>query len=180
MAEEKKGDKKTKDWATTGIPVEKKREGVLCWPITERSNVNTVILPTPFFTTFPLLFTESRTCTLSVEGARVFSFWELSVLQIYTSWKNLFLGLSESPETSGRMTPRKRMWMVSFLQSLAQNRQYKVAMYVLDWTWCPEKVLSNLLKVSDNRLKILSDPRNDIGFLVDISERVRTRKLWCS
>ena len=50
-------------------------------------------------------------------------------------------------------------------------------MYVLDWTCCPEKVLSNLLKVSDNRLKILSDPRNDIGFLVDISERVRTRKL---
>ena len=70
--------------------------------------------------------------------------------------------------------------MVSFLQILAQNRQCKVAMNVLDWTGCPEKVLSNLLKVSDNRLKILSDPRNDIGFLVDISELVRMRKLRCS
>ena len=49
----------------------KKREGVLCWPITERSNVNTVILPTPFFTTFPLLFTEvCRVTNVYVERGR--------------------------------------------------------------------------------------------------------------
>ena len=34
-----------------------KREGVLCWPITERSNANTVILPSSFLTAFSLLVT---------------------------------------------------------------------------------------------------------------------------
>ena len=73
------------------------------------------------FHCFSPRFVESRTCALSVEGAQVFSFWELSVLQIYTSWKNLFLGLSESPETSGRMIPRKRRWMVSFFAKFSSK-----------------------------------------------------------
>ena len=71
----------------------RKREGVLCWPITERSNANTVILPSSFLAAFHCLLpvdVESRTCTWSVQGSRVFSFWELTELQIYTRWKNLF------------------------------------------------------------------------------------------
>ena len=69
----------------------RKREGVLCWPITERSNANTVILPSSFLAAFPLLVTGgTRTCTCSVQGAWVFSFWELTELPIYTRWKNLF------------------------------------------------------------------------------------------
>ena len=49
----------------------RKRKGVLCWPITERSNANTVILPSSFLAAFPLLVTVScRVANMHVQRAR--------------------------------------------------------------------------------------------------------------